>query len=91
MSLFTSSAPTSRATVAYFLAVFVLLGGLASLQIHGDLAAMSNSQKSRAASPRNVAHDNAEFSWDMVRIRVDLLTCTSTADPVVIASTCKRT
>jgi hypothetical protein len=84
MSLFTSSTPTSRATVAYFLAILVLLGGLASLRSHGDLAAMSN----KVPSARSIAQDNAEFSWDMVRIRVDLLN--SIVDPT-IASACKRT
>ena len=74
MLLFTS--PTSRVTVAYFLATFVLLlVGLASLHNHGDLAAigMSDAQRSNESSARSVAQDNAEFSWDMVRIRVDFL------------------
>ena len=71
MSLFTSSAPTYRATVAYFLAIFVLLGGLASLRNHGDLAAMSN----KIPTARSIVQDNAEFSWDLVRSPVDLLNC----------------
>ena len=67
--------------MAYILAIFVLLGGLAFLHTHGDLAAMSDTQRSNAASARKIAQDhNAEFSWDMVRhgIRVDLLNRTST-------------
>ena len=84
MSLFTTFAPTSRATVAYFLAIFVLLGGLASLHNHGDMAAMSDAHwqhwQSKAASARSFAQleDNAEFSWDMVRIRVNSFNCTLT-------------
>lgn len=79
MSLFTSS---TRATVAYFLAIFISLGGLASLHDHGALAAMSE---------RNISKDtsNAEFSWDMVRIGADLFSCTSAIDPI-IASASKR-
>ena len=75
MSLFTSSAPTNRSTVAYFLAIFVLLGGLASLHNHGDLTAMFDAQWSKTASSsaRSIAQDKTEFSWDTVRIRVDLL------------------
>ena len=82
MSLFTSSASTlaSRATVAYFLAIFILLGGLASLHNYGDRTSIFDVQQSKAPS--------AKFSWDMVRIRIDLLNCTSIVDPT-IASTCK--
>jgi hypothetical protein len=90
MSLLTSCAPTSRATVAYFLAIFILLGGLASLHNYGDLVATSDAQQSKVASGRSIAQDNAEFRWDMVRIRADSLNCTSTVDPT-IASACKRT
>ena len=72
MSLFTSSALTSRASVAFFLAIFVLLGGLASLHTHGDLSVMSDPQRSKVASARSIAQD-VEFSWDMVRIRVRLV------------------
>lgn len=86
MSLITSS---SRATVAYFLAIFVLLGGLTSLQNHGVLAA-TDAQRSKVASARNVALDNAEFSWDIVRICVDSFDCTPTVD-LTIASTFERT
>ena len=57
--------------MAYILAIFVLLGGLASLHNHEDLAAMSDAQQSKAAT--SIAQDNAEFSWDMVRTQVDLL------------------
>ena len=70
MSLFTSS---SRATVTYFWAIFVLLGELALLHNHGVLAAISDAQRSKAASARSIAQNNTEFSWDMVRIRVDLI------------------
>ena len=90
MSLFTSSAPTSRATVAYFLAIFVLFGGLASLHNHRDLDALSDAaQQGKAAS---IAQDNAsdKFSWDMVRICVELINSTSTVYPTT-ASACKRT
>ena len=45
---------------------------------HGDLAAMSDTQRSNATSARRIVQDNAEFSWDMVRIRVDLSNRTST-------------
>ena len=84
MSLFTSS---SRATVAYLLAFFVLLG-LPSHN-HGVLAAMSDAS---VTSARNIAQDNAEFSWDKVRIRVDckLFDCISTVDST-IAFACKKT
>ena len=83
MLLFTSSALTSRA-VAYCLAIFVLFGGLASLHIHGawDLADAERS-KAASATSKSFAKDNVEFSWDMVRIRVDLLTCTSTFQPPI--------
>lgn len=87
MSPFTSS---SRATVAYFLAIFVLLEGLASLRSHGVLATMSDAQLSKVASARNIAQDNVEFSWNMVRIRVNLFNCVSAVDPT-IAFACKRT
>ena len=73
MSLFSTSTPTNRATVAYLLATFVLLGGLASLHNHGDLAAMSNAYWQQSKAAPSIAQDNAEFSWDMVRIHVDLL------------------
>ena len=90
MSLFTSFAPTSRATVAYLLAIFVLLGALASLRNYGELAATSDAQRSKAASARSIAQDDAEFSWDMVRTPIDLFNCTSTVDPT-IAPARKRT
>ena len=79
MSLFTSSA-RATASVAYFLAIFVLLGGLASLHNHGDRAAMSRSDvhRSKAASARSIVQDNAEFFWDLARNRVDLFNYTST-------------
>jgi hypothetical protein len=90
MSLFTS---TGRETVAYFLAVFFLLGRLASPHNLGVLAAISNEQRSEAASEsaRSIAQDNAEFSWDTVRINVDFFNCISIVDLTTIASACKRT
>ena len=79
MSLSTSSTPPGRATAAYFLVIFVLLGGLASLHIHRELAGMSDDvQRSKATSARSIAQDNAVFSWDLVRFRVDLFNCTLT-------------
>ena len=87
MSLFTSSALTSRA-VAYFLASFVLLGGLTSLRIHAgrDLAALSDADGSKAASAtsKSIAQDNVEFSWDMVRIRVDLFVLQLFNPPILL-------
>ena len=77
MSLFTSSAPGSRVSVAYLLAIAILLlilGGLLSLHEHGTLA-MSDVPWARGASAsKSIAKDNGKFSWDLVRIRLGSLT-----------------
>ena len=76
--------------MAYILAIFILLGGSASLHNHEVLAAMSDAQRSKVVSARSIEQDNAEFSWDKARIRVDLFNCTSTVDST-IGFSCKGT
>jgi hypothetical protein len=62
MSLFTSSAPAARSSVAYFLAIILLLGGLLSL--YPD--ALFDASLSSSSSSKHIAQDDSEFSWDMV-------------------------
>ena len=74
MLLFTSSAPaTSRVSqaasvpVAYFLAIFNLLGGLISLHVHMNLPISDVPWTRGASAYKNIAQDKAKFSWDLVR------------------------
>ena len=67
MPLLTSDPPRGRVSMAFFVTIFIVLAGLASLD-NKNLAAMSNTQRSRAPSANNIAHDNTEFSWELVRV-----------------------
>ena len=75
------SAPAGRVSqtvpVAYFLAIFILLGGLISLHVHVNLPISDRDVPwTRGASAyKNIAQDNAKFSWDLVRIYLGSIIC----------------
>ena len=57
--------------VLCFLALFIPLGGLASLHDHGDVTTIPDAPTpgwSRVTTYKGIVQDDTEFSWDLVRI-----------------------